>query len=84
MQITLASTILFCLFIISLFFPREGFATKRDKAQYILNWYNGFTTTPSYTDYRRAIPDPIFVDYEATSRLFRAGQMTIDDVEKNI
>ena len=62
----------------------EDFATSRDKAEKINDWFNS-TTSHNYNSYRKALNDNSnIVEYEDALQLFQTKNLTISSIEKII
>lgn len=62
----------------------EDFATSRDKAEKIHDWFNS-TTSHNYNSYRKALNDKSnIVEYEDALQLFQTKNLTLSSIEKII
>lgn len=60
----------------------EGFSTKKEKAQTIVDWFMK-NSRHSYENFRRATGGASnIVEYEDALKLFTAGKLTTDSIEK--
>lgn len=51
----------------------EDFATKREKAAAMSEWFAN-TATPTYAEYRKSVPDSDIVEYERVRTAIHAGE----------
>jgi len=62
----------------------EAFATRRDKANIIYEWF-GSNSSPNYGDYRKNIGETSdIVEYEDILGLFQSDKLTVESIEKYI
>lgn len=76
------STLLLIAIIVfvAYFGTREAFATKRDRAESIVRWFQG--RRGGYSAYKNAIPDANIIEYEDSLRLLQNAQLSADKLEK--
>ncbi len=61
----------------------EPFATKREKASAIYDWFNK-TPSHSYTDYRDTVKPSNIVEYEDAMNLFKNKNFTVESIEQTL
>jgi hypothetical protein len=64
-----------------LYKSREGFATKENKGKVIYNWF-AQNNDPSYTNYKKEVPEPNIVEYEDILNLKQRGNFNLGQVIK--
>jgi len=57
--------------------------TSQERASGINAWFNSHMN-PSYTAYRRDLPDSNIVEYEGALGLYQAGKGTVSNIKKMI
>ena len=62
---------------------KEDFATKREKASTIFDWFQSHLN-PAYVDYKRDIPDSNVVEYQDVLDISKSANFTVSSVENKL
>lgn len=77
--ITIAVIIVIAFFFTNTY-QQEDFATRREKAAVIHEWFNQ-RSDHQYNNYKKSVPDSDIVEYDKILALYGSGeQPTIDDI----
>ncbi len=76
-----------CLLVIAVvmiyyYAVQESFTSQR-RAESISSWFSN-RIAPSYTAYKRDLPDSNVVEYESALKLYQAGNGTTDNIKQMI
>lgn len=61
----------------------EEFATRRDKAEYIHEWF-AKNPSPTYTEYKKDLADANIVEYEDALKLKQKNMLNVENILQNI
>lgn len=73
--------ILVIIFVVR--YRREGFATKREKATSIYNWWKS-ENSPKYQNYKNEVKNSDIIEYKAVKDLHKGGKLNVGEIEKVI
>lgn len=76
--------VIILIICVMIYKTRENFATKRDKAETIYNWFT-VNHNPLYTLYKQNMgKDSNIVEYEDVLKLMQNKRLSIDNIQKLI
>jgi hypothetical protein len=79
-------TIIILILLLTLFYTMskgEEFATRREKAEYIHEWFMK-NPSPTYTEYKKDLADANIVEYEDTLKLKQKNRLNVENILENI
>jgi hypothetical protein len=72
---------LIVIVLLAIYFLREGYTSKREKAGAIHDWLQN-NLNPSFMSYRDSIKNGDIVEYSDVKKLKAEGGVSVDNIEK--
>lgn len=60
-------------------FAREGYESKKQKAETIYNWWES-AQAPSYNRYKSDVDNSDIVEYYGSKKLKKSGELSVDNI----